>query len=65
MIIRLLQINESYIEVSHMVFMMLKLIGDNKNLLKDVTDTMMLMFKNIDFFYSNKDPGETFWNSLF
>lgn len=65
MIIKILQINESYIEVSHMLFMMLKIIGDNKNMLRDVADTLMLMFKNIDFFYSNKDPGEMFWTVLF
>lgn len=48
-----------------MLFMMLKIIGDNKNMLKDVTDTILLMFKNIEFFYSNKDPGEMFWTALF
>lgn len=65
MIIKLLEINESYIEVSNMVFMILKLMGDNSNMLKEVIDIMMLLFKNIDFFYGNKDPGDLFWVALF
>ena len=48
-----------------MVFMILKLMGDNSNMLKEVIDIMMLLFKNIDFFYGNKDPGDLFWVALF